>query len=241
MSQQSATVQAPSDALHRLQVENAQLQRYLAAQKSVILSLERRAGRSLESMGVHVKRLSGSAYDSAGWHQNLESVQHELDCLCDLISDTMILQKLEAGKVDFKLAPLDLKVILQSISRHLLDPKDGTAVRFVSKVDSTLPIALADQDLTEAVLTDLLARGLKYSDPSLPVVLEAEQVGERVHLYITAQRFAPPGNRDFAMEISLCCRRVEVQGGEVTCQPHPDGLQTVTIALRIAPDSSQST
>jgi signal transduction histidine kinase len=238
MSQQAATVQPPTDALQRLQVENAQLQRYLAAQKSVILSLERRAGRSLESMGVHVKRLNSSAYDSTSWYQDLESVQHELDCLCDLISDTMILQKLEAGKVDLKLEPLDLKVMLPSISRHLLDPKDGTTVRFVSKVDPALPMAVADQDLVEAVLTDLLARGLKYSDSSFPVVLEAEQVGEQVHLYITAQRFAPPGNRDFAMEITLCCRRVEVQGGEVTCQPHPDGLQTVTIALRISPDES---
>ncbi|MGA7935120.1 MAG: hypothetical protein WCA35_16350 [Kovacikia sp.] len=238
MSQQTATVQAPSDSLQRIQLENAQLQRYLAAQRSVISSLERRAGRSLESMGTYVKHLVNSSYDSASWHQQLESMQNEVDCLCDLISDAMLLQKLEAGKVDVRLEPLDLKLILPSITRHLLDPKDGAAVRFVIKVDSSLPLALADQDLTEAVLTDLLARGLKYSDPNFPVILEAEQVAGQIHLYVTAQRFAPPGNRDFATEIILCCRRIEVQGGNINCQPHPDGLQTVTIALRIAQDGS---
>ncbi|UBF26885.1 hypothetical protein K9N68_02530 [Kovacikia minuta CCNUW1] len=188
MSQQIVFVQAPSESLQRLQAENAQLQRYLAAQRSVIASLERRAGRSLESMGVHVKQLTSAFTDPVKWDQHLESMQNEVDRLCDLISDALLLQKLEAGKVDLKLEPLNLKLVLSSISRHLLDPKDGSATRFVSKVDPALPIALVDQELTEAVLMDLLARGLKYSDASFPVVLEAEQVDDRVHVCVTAPK-----------------------------------------------------
>jgi light-regulated signal transduction histidine kinase (bacteriophytochrome) len=104
----------------------------------------------------------------------------------------------------------------------------------IYEIAPDLPLALADQELVEAVLTDLLARSLKYSDAVSPVVLGAERTGDRLNLRITAQRFAPAGSRDFATEIILCCRRIEVQRGEVTCQQHPDGLQTVTIVLCIA-------
>ena len=88
--------------------------------------------------------------------------------------------------------------------------------------------------MLEAVLTDLLARSLRYSDDNFPVVLGVEASEQTVHIYITAQRFAPIGNRDFATEIVLCCRRIEVQQGNVTCQQRPDGLQTVTLTLQQA-------
>ncbi|HEY9618694.1 MAG TPA: hypothetical protein V6C64_17765 [Microcoleaceae cyanobacterium] len=220
--------------LQQLMAENAELQKYLAAQKKVIASLERRVGRSLESLGVHVDRLSNHAIDTSSWQQHLSSVQSEVDSLCDLLADTMLLQKLEAGKVEINLEALNLHPVLVSVSRHLLEPKAGGPVRLLCEVNPHLPLALADQDLTEAVLLDLLARGLRYSDPDSLVLLAAEADSDCVHLSVTAQRFAPPGNREFATEIALCCRRIEVQRGKIACQPRPDGLQTVTISLPIA-------
>ena len=223
-----------STSLQQLQGENAKLQKYLAAQKAVIGSLERRVGRSLESLEGHLHHLATASQESETWQAHLGSVQSEVDGLCDLVADTMLLQKLEVGKVAVNLEPLDLQPLLVSVTRHLLVPKAG-APRLVCEVDAALPLALADPDLTEAVLTDLLTRSLKYSDPDLPIVLKVERSTVQVHLSVTAQRFAPPGNRDFATEIVLCCRRIEVQGGEVVCQPRSDGLQTVTATLQIAP------
>lgn len=220
--------------LQQLVAENAELQKYLMAQKKVIASLERRVGRSLDSLGVHVDRLTESAIVDSNWQQHLSSVQSEVDALCDLLADTMLLQKLEAGKVEIKLEVLNLQPLLSCVSRHLLEPRDGSPVRLLCEVSSHLPLALADQDLTEAVLLDLLARGLRYSDAETLVVLAADADGDCVHLSVTAQRFAPPGNREFATEIALCCRRIEVQRGKIACQPRPDGLQTVTISLPIA-------
>jgi len=40
------------------------------------------------------------------------------------------------------------------------------------------------------------------------------------------------GDRDFATEIVLCCRRIEVQQGQVTCEHRPNGLQVVKISLQ---------
>ncbi|GEM_PF-492544 len=231
MSQSPALTQTQPSTLLQLQLENEQLSKYLTAQKAVIASLERRVGRSLTTLDTHLQSLVDARPAAPAWYDHLHLMQNEVNSLCDLISDTMLLQKLEAGKVDMTLEPLALEPLLVSVSRHLLEPKDGSAVRLICEIDASLPFAFIDQELTEAVVTDLLARGLKYSDAGSPVVLGAEHQDDRLHLRITAQRFAPAGNRDFATEIILCCRRIELQRGTVTCQQHPDGLQTVTVSL----------
>lgn len=226
-------------ALHSLQVENEELQRYLAAQKKILASLERRVGRSLESLGVKINHLSQDLNQADTWQRNLEFVQDEVSALCDLLSDAMLLQKFEAGKVDVDLQPLALETVLNSTTRHLLNgndlkPSDRPQLRLICEFDQSLPTIWGDQDMLEAVLTDLLARSLRYSDDNFPVVLGVQAIDAAVHIYITAQRFAPIGNRDFATEIVLCCRRIEAQQGRVTCQQRPDGLQTVTLVLQQA-------
>lgn len=232
MSQSLAATQTDSALMQQVQTQNEELRRYLIAQKAVIDSLERRVGRSLDTLGVHLKRLTPDL-EATGWQLQLACLQNEVDCLSDLLADTLMLQKLEAGKVEIQLDSLDLRSLLLSVSRHLLIPKLGKDVRAIVELADDLPLVLADSELTEAVLTDLLARGCKYSEPTAPLILEAEVSGDRVQINITAQRFAPPGDRGFATEIVLCCRRIEVQGGEVSCKPHPDGLQTVTVTLRL--------
>ncbi|XHX78708.1 MAG: sensor histidine kinase [Stenomitos frigidus ULC029] len=234
MSSPVAFTQPQSASLQQLQLETEALKKYLVAQKAVIASLERRVGRSLDTLDNHLQALVSASQESSLWYRHLHFMQNEVNSLCDLMSDTMLLQKLEAGKVEVRLEPIAIEPLLLAVSRHWLHPKDGSAGRLIYEIAPSLPQALADQELTEAVLTDLLARSLKYSDAGSPVVFGAEPLDDRLNLRITAQRFAPAGDRDFATEIVLCCRRIEVQCGKVTCQQHPDGLQTVTIALCIA-------
>lgn len=221
-------------ALHSLQVENEELQRYLTAQKKILASLERRVGRSLESLGLKIKHLSGSVDRADQWQSHLGFVQDEVSALCDLLSDAMLLQKFEAGKVEVDLQALPIEAVISTATRHLLNSSDRPHMRLICEFAQSLPSVWGDQEMLEAVLTDLLARSLRYSDTSFPVVLGVEANEHNVHIYITAQRFAPLGNRDFATEIVLCCRRIEVQQGSVSCQQRPDGLQTVTLILQRA-------
>lgn len=233
MSQSCAPTQA-SSTVQQLYVQNEQLSRYLAAQKKVIASLERRVGRSLDSLGLHVEQLSDLAQPTTQKQQHsLTSIQEEVSVLCDLLSDVMLLQKLEAGMVEVQLEPLPIHPLLVAVSRHLL--KESASSRLICEFEPGLPAVWADQELLEAVLTDLLARGLRYSDSDSPVLLGAQYEADQAHLYVTAQRFAPVGNRDFAAEIVLCCRRIEVQKGSVNCCLRPDGLQTVVLTLQLAP------
>jgi signal transduction histidine kinase len=234
MSQQSVFSKTRSPSLEQVQLENSQLQQSLSAQRLVIDSLERRAGRSLSVVDGRLTELTDALDNGAVWDVSLCAMQHEISSLCDLIADAMLLQKLEAGKVEFKLQLLDLAELVMLASSPFLEPQCSERAQLFVQIPALLPPVLADPELTEAVVTDLLARSLRYSDPGSPVVLEASRADGKVILRITAQRFAPPGDRDFATEITLCCRRVEVQNGEITCSQSADGSKIVIIGLPVA-------
>lgn len=233
MLQPCAPPVTQATVLNAMHAENEKLRKFVAAQKTVIGALEQRAGRSLSSMGVHLQRLNETLAESPDWQTNLDSVQHEIHRLCDLLADTMLLQKLESGKVEVKLEPLGIPEMLRSMIRPWLGSQANGQVRLThnlppSQADN-LPEAFADRDLTEAALMDLLARGLKYSEE--PVALEVNAQQNRLVLRVTAQRFAPIGDRSFATEIVLCCRRIEIQGGAIACEQQPNDRQTVVITL----------
>lgn len=216
--------------LHQLQQENVELQRRFAAQQRVLHSMENRIAQSLETLQIHLDQIK-AIKETEDFGVYLNSIGTETQGLCDLLADAMTLQKLEAGKVPVHLEVLDPQSILTAVTRHLLIPHHEAASRLICKIAPDLPLIYADQDLLQAVLTDLLMRGLKYSEPKLSVTLEAFQCSEQLHLNVTAQRFAPQGEREFATEIALCCKRIEVQGGEVTCHLSSAGLTLVTVAL----------
>lgn len=234
MSQQALSVKTLSATLQQLQAENLELQKYSSAQRSVIESLERRVGRSLQAIQHYLSPIDGSLEAHDNWQTYLNLMQHEISSLCDLMADAMLLQKLEAGKVDIRLESIALDSLLASVTRHLLATKDGSTARLICETTPTLPSILADRELTESVLTELLARSMKYSDPDSPVVLAVEPVAGQVLLRITAQRFAPQGDRDFATEVLLCCRQIEIQNGQVSCKHHTNGLQTVVVSLPVS-------
>lgn len=231
MSQQCATLASNSTSLEA--IETADLQNQLRSQKKLVAAIERRVGRSLDSIQTHLTQLDDSFHDSANWQTNIALMAAELHQLGDLLADATLLQKIEAGKFTVQLEALDLHLLLDCVSRHLLTPKDNPP-RLVRKLPVVLPLVVADRDLLEEVLADLLGRSLKYSDRDVPTILEVTRLESRVTVSITAQRFVSLGERDYAPEIALCCKRIEVQNGEVTCQMLEDGSTIVAVTLPIA-------
>lgn len=231
MPQQCAPIALGSISLEA--IETTDLQNQLRSQKKLVVAIGRRVGRSLDSIQTHLTQLNHSFHDSANWQTNIALMTAELHQLGDLLTDATLLQKLEAGKVAVQLEALDLHLLLDCVSRHLLASKDH-APRLVCKFPAVLPSILADRDLLEEVLSDLLGRSLKYSDPDVITILEVTQLELRVVISITAQRFVSLGERDYAPEIALCCKRIEVQNGEATCQMSTEGATIVAVTLPIA-------
>lgn len=235
MSQQCAPLASSLNSLEA--TGTTDLQNQLRSQKKLVVAIERRVGRSLDSIQTHLTQLNHSFHDSVSWHANVALMAAELQQLGDLLADATLLQKIEAGQVTVQLEALDLHLLLDCVSRHLLAPK-GNTPRLICKFPTVLPSIIADRDLLEEVLSDLLGRSLKYSDPDVATILEVTQLESQVTISITAQRFVSLGERDYAPEIALCCKRIEVQNGKVACQMLLDGSTIVAVTLPIAEQQS---
>jgi signal transduction histidine kinase len=214
--------------------ETTELKSQLQGQDKLVTALERRVARSLDFIQTHLGRLDQSLHDDPDWQKTLASMAGELDQLSDLLADATLLQKLEAGKVSVQLEATNLHLLLDSVTRHLSGWREGIAPRLICKVPTQLPSILADHEHTEAVLMDLLGRSLKYSHPDSTIVLEVNCSEVWAAIEIVAQRFVPVSQQDFAPEIALCCRRVEIQNGQVNCRMRSDGFTSVTVKLQIS-------
>ncbi|WP_162183030.1 HAMP domain-containing histidine kinase [Neosynechococcus sphagnicola] len=227
----SVAPSADADSL-LLRLECNSLQRELETHAKILTALEQRVARSLHELETHLIHFQ-DAQGECGWHAPLDQLQAEVDGLCDLLSDAILLQKLEAGKVKVSLEVLDLQPLLVAASRHLLQPRPG-GCQFICDLQAPLLPVLADQELTEAVIVDLLSRALRYSDAQATVRLEAAITDTHLNLHITSHRFAPCEGQDFAPEIALCRKRIQIQNVSIVCRPDVSGYYTVTLSFPLA-------
>jgi signal transduction histidine kinase len=230
--------QSVEEPLSPLASETANLRSQLRAQDKLVGALERRVARSLDFIQTHLGQLDRFSHDCSDWQKTLTSMAGELHQLSDLLSDATLLQKLEAGKGLVQLEAIDLPLLLDSVTRHLSGWREGSAPRLICTIPTQAPYILADYEHTEAVLMDLLGRALKYSHPDSTIVLKVNYSELWAAIELVAPQFAPAGQQDFAPEIALCCKRVEIQDGKVTCQKRSDGCTSIVINLRIS-DSAQ--
>ena len=106
--------------------------------------------------------------------------------LLSLINDILDLTRIEAGKLDLNLEPIQPNEVLADIVR-LLAPLAHAKTLHLSAMDSAActPL-LADRRALRQLLNNLVANGIKFTDAGGAVTLSAEAVdAERVALLVT--------------------------------------------------------
>ncbi|WNG15849.1 ATP-binding protein [Cystobacter fuscus] len=104
--------------------------------------------------------------------------------LIRLINDILDLEKMESGKLDFQLEPLELGTLLaQAVEAH-----QGYAEECGARVELALAApgarALVDGDRFLQVLANLLSNALKFSPRGERVTLRLERVGSRLRVSV---------------------------------------------------------
>jgi signal transduction histidine kinase len=104
--------------------------------------------------------------------------------LIRLINDILDLEKMESGKLDFQLEPLELGTLLaQAVEAH-----QGYAKECDARVELALEApgarALVDGDRFLQVLANLLSNALKFSPRGERVTLRLERVGARLRVSV---------------------------------------------------------
>ena len=104
--------------------------------------------------------------------------------LIRLINDILDLEKMESGKLDFQLEPLELSALLaQAVEAHH-GYAEGCGATLVLEVEAPGARAVVDGDRFLQVLANLLSNALKFSPRGERVTLRLERMGERLRVSV---------------------------------------------------------
>jgi len=114
-----------------------------------------------------MSRLSGATEVPAPWREEarkadetLEMANRQSKKLARLIDELLDVSRLEQGRVEMRLAEIDLADVVQEVAERMRLLSKAHAIE--TKIDGTAPI-VADRDRIEQVLENLVGNAIKYS------------------------------------------------------------------------------
>ena len=109
--------------------------------------------------------------------ENLAIMVAEGDRLTAMINDVLDLEKIEAGRMEFKREPVDVAEVVERASAATAALFETTGLALVLDVDSGLPTIEGDRNRLIQVLINLLSNAVKFT-PSGSVTVRARADGE---------------------------------------------------------------
>ena len=121
----------------------------------------------------------------------LNTVRRSSDRLINIVSDLLDLSRLEAGRVQLDLHPVDLAHLAEDVAASLGNLFNAKRQQVEIRADAELPPAMADRQRMEQVLVNLLGNASKYTPEGGRVCVglgraePAPDGGARVRLAVT--------------------------------------------------------
>lgn len=117
----------------------------------------------------------------------LEISQRNLDRLTALINDLLDLSKLEAKKMELRLAPMAAGSVIDSVVQSLGAWAKSKLLTLAVKITPDLPEAQADAARVAQVLTNLLGNAIKFTPANGTVTVSAELTDDRRFLKVCVE------------------------------------------------------
>ena len=169
--------------------------------------------------------------------------------LLELISDILDLSKLEAGKLELNVEPLDVSSVLEECFKFIALRAREKRLRLEARCADGLPPVLADPLRLKQVLLNLLSNAIKFTPPEGRISAIAELEGRSVTIRVVdsgigmAPEMIPIAFEPFRQVASPYARNVEgtglglslvkslteQHGGEVTLRSAPGHGTTVEL------------
>ena len=181
---------------------------------------------------------SDSEY-SAHVIQTIEKSTKRMQRLVDTLLD---IARLEKGAMALGMGPMDLGALVEDTVVDLSPLAQRGDVTLDSGLAEDLPLALADQDVVERVLVNLIDNALKFTPSDGQVWVEARAEGENVRVdVVDTGAGVPPEERTRVFEkftrgrarrgsqrgaglgLTFCQMAVEAHGGRIWIEDGPGG------------------
>ena len=132
------------------------------------------------------RRLELGPGDNGEWEreqraslEQIELLQRQIDKLVRLVDEMLDVSRIESGKLEFRLAPVDVPQLVQQVAARI------QLMTTQHQIDVSTPtsdglIVMADEDHLEQVLNNLLTNAIKYSPAGGAIAVSARQDGDSV-------------------------------------------------------------
>jgi signal transduction histidine kinase len=120
--------------------------------------------------------------DEKNAKEALEQINFSAGRLGRLIEDLLSVSRIESGRLEVRLGPVDLSQAVEEVS--VLFDRDRE-VRI--QTDDDLPPVMADGDLLIRILTNLLSNAVKYSPRESLVSVTVRRIGASVEVCVSDQ------------------------------------------------------
>jgi signal transduction histidine kinase len=186
--------------------------------------------------------------------EQLQSIQRNSRRMAGLMEEALLLGRFEAGKMDFKPAPLDLRLFCQRLLDEVLAATDHQCPIRI-KGESCQELAHADDRLLRHIFINLLTNAVKYSAPGTPVefhvaaqgpdavcVIRDRGIGipesDREWLFEAFHRGRNVGERNGSgLGLTIVKRCVQLHGGKIRIDSKVGEGTTATVILPVFPAS----
>jgi signal transduction histidine kinase len=172
-----------------------------------------------------------------------------------LVSDLLDLTLIETGRLDLKMQPVDLEVLVRSNveTNQLLARRKNIGLK--AEIAPHLPMVNADASRVEQVLTNFISNAIKYSQPGTSVTVRASaapgavlvevcdhgqgippaEVGALFRLYHKTSVRPTGGEQSTGLGLAIARQIVEAHGGTVGVESEVGRGSTFHFTLPCAP------
>jgi PAS domain S-box-containing protein len=181
---------------------------------------------------------------------HLQSIRKNTRRMAGLMEEVLLIGSLDAGKMEFKPAPLDLRTFVRRLVAEVLSATNGRCP--IDLLLGEMPAEIhADERLLQHIFTNLLTNGVKYSDTGRAVQVEIGRDGAEIVCAIRDQGIGiPEADREWlfnafhrghnvgdrpgtGLGLVIVKRCVDLHGGKITVESKSGEGTTVTVRLAI--------
>ncbi len=116
--------------------------------------------------------------------KSLEAIIRNADRLTRLINSILFITRLQAGKIDFRIEPIEIEEIVQTCVEDLKNPMDRKRIIFEKEVSGVSRLR-GDKDRFVEVISNLLDNAIKFTREDGKIAIKAWDELENVHITLS--------------------------------------------------------